>query len=117
MRHPPGSENVKMVPLINCPRKLSLAPVPIKDQSRWVLNAVVTLVLSWTCATAFGQGTSPQRRDSNKDEGTVLESAGGPNAQGGRFLAGGKTSTYYEMKKHTARRLLNSGDRLLDFSP
>jgi len=63
-----------------------------------VLNAVVTLVLSWTCATAFGQGTSPQRRDAIKVEGTVRNSAGEPIADATVFLEGKDPSSSDQMK-------------------
>jgi tetratricopeptide (TPR) repeat protein len=84
--------------MMNYSLRLPLAPVPIKDPSRWVFIALTALLLSLPSATAFGQGTSPQRRDAMTVEGTVRTSAGEPVAGATVLLEGKDDSNSAEMK-------------------
>jgi tetratricopeptide (TPR) repeat protein len=96
-----GSQDVKLVPMMNCSMRFPLVPVPIKDQSRLVFIALAALLLSLPSATAFGQGTSPQRRDAMTVEGTVRNSAGEPVADATVLLEEKDHTNSAEMKTRT----------------
>ena len=101
-----GSQDAKLVPMMNCSPRLPLAPVPIMDQSRLVCIALTVLLLSY--ATALGQGTSPRRRDAMTVEGTVRNSAGEPVADATVLLEGKDHSNLAETKTRADGRFVFS---------
>jgi tetratricopeptide (TPR) repeat protein len=69
-----------------CSLRLLPAAEPINHQPRAVLIALAAGLLSFTSATAFAQGPSPQQRDAITVAGIIRNSAGEPVAHASVFL-------------------------------
>ncbi len=93
-----GSQDAKLVPMMNCSLRLSLAPVPIKAHSRLVFIVLTALLLSLSGPRAGAQNLSPPQRDATTVEGTVRNSAGEPVADATVLLEGKDHSNSAEMK-------------------
>src|ERR1700731_3668137 len=93
-----GSQDVKLVPMMNCSLRLFLAPVPIKARFRLAFIVLMALPLSLSGPRAGAQNPSPLQRDAMTVEGTVRTSAGEPVAGATVLLEGKDDSNSAEMK-------------------
>jgi tetratricopeptide (TPR) repeat protein len=93
-----GSQDVKLVPMMNCSLRLFLPPVPIKARFRLAFIVLMALPLSLSGPRAGAQNPSPLQRDAMTVEGTVRTSAGEPVAGATVLLEGKDHSNSAEMK-------------------
>ena len=98
IRHGLCTQDVKLVPMMNCSLILSLAPVAIKAQSPLVFMVLSALLLSLSGPRAGAQNPSPPQRDAMTVDGAVRNSAGEPVADATVLLEGKDHSNSAEMK-------------------